>query len=106
MGKRAASDGAVPVPKAAKASKKGAAPGPEEAVVETRESFNSAHLSTIADIIRMIREEDTFEDIDAAPPLDYTNGGREAAFDVRHFRTAMKAEKGEYKCAGTQYCMT
>ena len=107
MGKRAASEVLVQ-PKAAKASKKGAAPGPEQAVVETPagESFNSAHLSTIADIIKMIREEDIFEDIDAAPPLDYTNRGNQAAFDVRHFRTAMKAEKGEYKCAGTQYCMT
>ena len=99
-----AGGGAVPP---AKAKKEAASPGPEQAVeTPAGESFNSGHLSTIADIITTIREQDIFEDIDAAPPLDYNNGGREAAFDVNHFRAAMGAEKGEYKCAGTQYCMT
>ena len=110
MGKRASGGTAPDVPPPAKAAKgkKGDAPGPVKQAVETPagESFNSGHLSTIADIIKMIREQDIFEDIDAAPPLDDNNGGREAAFDVKHFRSAMKAEKGEYKCAGTQYCMT
>ena len=99
MGKRAG-DGTVgkPPPKA-KAKKTS-----ERVVVDSPagESFNSGHLATIAEIIKLIREHDIFEEIDAAPPLDYGNGGREAAFDISHFRSALKAEKGQYKCAGAQ----
>ena len=100
MGKRAnGKAGPTPPPKA-KAKK--AAPEPVAVEIPAGESFNSGHLSTIAEIIKLIRKNAIFEEIDAAPPLDYSNGGREAPFDIQHFRSALKPEKGQYKCAGTQ----
>ena len=65
------------------------------------ESFNSAHLTAITEIINLIKEHPVFEEIDAAPSLDYDNGGREALFELKHFHNALKANKGQYKCAGT-----